>query len=82
MLERLEKKLWIHTVNTLVRKLSSDKKVGIAALFFHKLVDNDQNVDRVTLADTDDLTSIVSLISPPSPFSRRSLGQFRLQGPQ
>ncbi|KAM1123026.1 hypothetical protein ACFX13_004561 [Malus domestica] len=82
MLERLEKKLWIRTVNTLVRKLSSDKKVGIAALFFHKLMDNDQNVDRVTLADTDDLNSIVSLISPLSPFSRRSLGQFRLQGPQ
>ncbi|KAM1032498.1 hypothetical protein ACFX2I_036078 [Malus domestica] len=49
MLERLEKKLWIRTVNTLVRKLCSEKKVGIAALFFHKLVDKDQNVDRVTL---------------------------------
>ncbi|KAK9937139.1 hypothetical protein M0R45_013950 [Rubus argutus] len=49
ILERLEKKLWIRTVNTLVRKLCSEKKVGIAALFFHKLVDKNQNVDRVTL---------------------------------
>ncbi|KAF4373548.1 hypothetical protein F8388_025242 [Cannabis sativa] len=50
ILERLEKRLWIRTVNTLVRKLCSDKKVGMAALFFHKLVDKDRNVDRVTMA--------------------------------
>ena len=50
ILERLDKKLWIRTVNTLVRKLCSEKKVGIAALFFHRLLDKDRNVDRVSLA--------------------------------
>jgi len=50
ILERLEKKPWIRTVNTLVRKLSSEKKVGMAALFFHKLLDLDPHVNRVTLA--------------------------------
>ncbi|PPR91038.1 hypothetical protein GOBAR_AA29640 [Gossypium barbadense] len=50
MLERLEKKLWMRTVNTLIRKLCSEKKVGIAALFFHRLLDKDRNVNRVTLA--------------------------------
>ncbi|KAL9297128.1 hypothetical protein ACSQ67_023024 [Phaseolus vulgaris] len=50
VLERLEKKPWIRTVNTLVRKLSSEKKVGMAALFFRKLLDMDPHVDRVTLA--------------------------------
>ncbi|KAF2314038.1 hypothetical protein GH714_021668 [Hevea brasiliensis] len=50
ILERLEKKLWIRTVNTLIRKLCSEKKVGVAALFFHKLLDKDPNVDRITLA--------------------------------
>ncbi|KAJ6410618.1 hypothetical protein OIU84_007378 [Salix udensis] len=49
ILERLDKKLWIRTVNTLIRKLCSEKKVGMAVLFFHKLLDKDQNVDRVTL---------------------------------
>ncbi|KAK8641966.1 hypothetical protein V6N13_011332 [Hibiscus sabdariffa] len=50
MLERLEKKHWLWTVNTLIRKLCSERKVGIAALFFHRLLDKDRNVDRVTLA--------------------------------
>ncbi|KAK0577923.1 hypothetical protein LWI29_002386 [Acer saccharum] len=50
ILESLDKKLWIRTVNTLVRKLCSEKKVGMAALFFHKLLDKDRNVDRVTWA--------------------------------
>ncbi|KAJ0030020.1 hypothetical protein Pint_14062 [Pistacia integerrima] len=50
VLENLDKKLWIRTVNTLVRKLCSESKVGIAAFFFHKLLDKDHNVDRVTLA--------------------------------
>ncbi|KAJ6869522.1 hypothetical protein NC651_034302 [Populus alba x Populus x berolinensis] len=49
ILERLDKKLWIRTVNTLIRKLCSERKVGMAVLFFHKLLDKDQNVDRVTL---------------------------------
>ncbi|KAK8646031.1 hypothetical protein V6N13_119832 [Hibiscus sabdariffa] len=34
----------------LFRKLCSERKVGIAALFFHRLLDKDHNVDRVTLA--------------------------------
>lgn len=50
ILERLENKLWIRTVNTLVRKLCSEKKVGMAALFFHKLTDKETGVDCVTLA--------------------------------
>jgi pentatricopeptide repeat protein len=50
ILERLEKKLWIRTANTLVRKLCSEKKVGMAALFFNKLLDMDVNVNRVILA--------------------------------
>lgn len=50
ILESLDKKLWIRTVNTLIRKLCSEKRVGMAALFFHKLLDKDQNVDRVSLA--------------------------------
>lgn len=52
VLERLEKKLWVWTVNinTLVRKLCSERKVGMAALFFHKLLDKDPNVNRVTIA--------------------------------
>ncbi|KAJ6339363.1 hypothetical protein OIU77_007350 [Salix suchowensis] len=49
ILERLDKRLWIRTVNTLIRKLCSEKKVGMAVLFFHKLLDKEQNVDRVTL---------------------------------
>ncbi|KAK3041192.1 hypothetical protein RJ639_028452 [Escallonia herrerae] len=50
LLDRLDKKLWIRTVNTLIRKLCSERKVDLAASFFHKLYDKDQNVDRVTLA--------------------------------
>ncbi|QHO09057.1 Pentatricopeptide repeat-containing protein [Arachis hypogaea] len=50
VLEKLEKKLWIRTANTLVRKLCSEKKVGLAALLFHKLLDIDLQVNRVTLA--------------------------------
>ncbi|KAJ1443683.1 Tetratricopeptide-like helical domain superfamily [Sesbania bispinosa] len=50
ILERLEKKLWIRTANTLVRKLCDDRKVDMAALFFHKLLDMDLHVNRVTLA--------------------------------
>lgn len=50
ILERLDKRLWIQTVKTLVRKLCSEGKVGIAALFFYRLLDKDRNADRVTLA--------------------------------
>ncbi|MCD7456730.1 hypothetical protein HAX54_032920 [Datura stramonium] len=50
LLDSLDKKLWIRTVSTLVRKLCSEKNVDIAALFFHKLLDRQQSVDRVTLA--------------------------------
>ncbi|CAA7020963.1 unnamed protein product [Microthlaspi erraticum] len=50
LLEPLDKKLWIRTVKTLVRKLCSEKKVGVAALFFQKLLEKDGNADRVTLA--------------------------------
>lgn len=50
VLERLEKKLWVRTVNTLVRKLCCDGKVETAAFFFHKLLDKQPNADRVTLA--------------------------------
>ncbi|CAI0556803.1 unnamed protein product [Linum tenue] len=50
IMERFEKKLWIRTATTLIRKLGSEKKVGIASLLFHKLLDKDTNVDRVTLA--------------------------------
>nr|XP_025696547.1 pentatricopeptide repeat-containing protein At4g19890 isoform X1 [Arachis hypogaea]XP_025696549.1 pentatricopeptide repeat-containing protein At4g19890 isoform X1 [Arachis hypogaea] len=47
VLEKLEKKLWIRTANTLVRKLCSEKKVGLAALLFHKLLDIDLQVNRM-----------------------------------
>lgn len=50
MLDRLDRKLWVRTVRTLVRKLCSEKKVGMATLFFHRLVDREPRVDRVTLA--------------------------------
>lgn len=50
ILEKLDKKLWIRSVNTLVRKLCSERKVGIAALFFHRLLNKDSNVDSVTSA--------------------------------
>ncbi|KAL9818153.1 Pentatricopeptide repeat-containing protein [Arabidopsis thaliana] len=50
LLEPLDKKLWIRTVRTLVRKLCSEKKVGVAALFFQKLLEKDSSADRVTLA--------------------------------
>ncbi|KAK8551380.1 hypothetical protein V6N13_119851 [Hibiscus sabdariffa] len=52
MLEKLEKKkLWLWTVNTLIRKLFSKRKVGITALFFRRIFDyKDRNVNRVTLA--------------------------------
>ncbi|KHN40558.1 Pentatricopeptide repeat-containing protein [Glycine soja] len=52
VLERLEKKPWVWTVNinTLVRKLCSERKVGMAAPFFHKLLDMDPNVNHVTIA--------------------------------
>ncbi|KAL0534591.1 hypothetical protein IC582_028882 [Cucumis melo] len=50
ILERLNKKLWIRSVHTLIRKLCCEKKVALAALFFHKLLDKEVNVDRVTLA--------------------------------
>ena len=49
VLDRLEKKLWIRTVNTLVRKLCSEEKFEMAALFFHNLLDKDPVVNRVTL---------------------------------
>ncbi|CAK8566733.1 unnamed protein product [Lathyrus sativus] len=49
ILERLEKKHWIQTTNTLVRKLCSVKKVGMVALFFNKLLDMDVHVNRVSL---------------------------------
>lgn len=44
ILDKLDKKLWIRTVNTLIRKLCNDQKVDIASVFFHKLI------DRVSLA--------------------------------
>ncbi|KAF6167966.1 hypothetical protein GIB67_020536 [Kingdonia uniflora] len=50
LLDRLDKKLWIRTVNTLVRKLCREGKVETAAIFFHKLLDKGGNVDRVVLA--------------------------------
>lgn len=50
LLDKLEKKLWVRTVSTLVRKLCCEKKVDIAALFLDKLLNKHQNVDRVTLA--------------------------------
>ncbi|CAM8972920.1 unnamed protein product [Rhodiola kirilowii] len=50
ILERLDKKLWIRTVNSLIRKLCCEKKVGIASLFLHRLLDKDPNLDRVTHA--------------------------------
>ena len=50
ILERLDKKLWIRSVNTLVRKLCSERKVGIEALFFHRLLTKDSNVDSLTFA--------------------------------
>ncbi|KAL3654584.1 hypothetical protein CASFOL_001569 [Castilleja foliolosa] len=50
LLERLEKRLWVRTVRTLVRKLCSEKKVEMAAHFFDKLLDLKDGVDRVTLA--------------------------------
>lgn len=50
ILERLDKKLWIRSVNTLVRKLCSERKVGIEALFFHRLLNKDSNGDCATFA--------------------------------
>jgi hypothetical protein len=41
ILERLDKRLWVQTVKTLVRKLCSEGKVGIAALFFYRLLHKD-----------------------------------------
>ena len=49
VLDRLEKKPWVRTASILVRKLSSERKVDIAAQFFHKLLDKDRDVDRITL---------------------------------
>ncbi|CAI9112849.1 OLC1v1013346C1 [Oldenlandia corymbosa var. corymbosa] len=49
LLDKLDKKLWVRTVSILVRKLCSEKKVDIAAMFFDKLVEKTHNVDRVTL---------------------------------
>ncbi|KAL5698182.1 hypothetical protein ACHQM5_029254 [Ranunculus cassubicifolius] len=48
ILSRLEKKHWVRTGNTLIRKLSSEGKVDVTAQFFHKLLDKDPNADRVT----------------------------------
>ncbi|KAL5698193.1 hypothetical protein ACHQM5_029263 [Ranunculus cassubicifolius] len=48
ILSRLEKKHWVRTCNTLIRKLSSEGKVDVAAQFFHKLLDKDPNTDHVT----------------------------------
>ncbi|KAG6404426.1 hypothetical protein SASPL_136673 [Salvia splendens] len=48
--DRLERKLWVRTVRTLVRKLCSEQKVDVAAQFFDKLLDATKSVDRVTLA--------------------------------
>jgi len=53
ILERLDKRLWVQTVKTLVRKLCSEGKVGIAALFFYRLLHKDRNVDRLTFAEFD-----------------------------
>ncbi|KAL0363736.1 UNVERIFIED_CONTAM: Pentatricopeptide repeat-containing protein [Sesamum calycinum] len=50
LLDRLEKKLWVRTISTLVRKLCSEQKVDMAAQFFDKLFDVNHTVDRVTLA--------------------------------
>ncbi|GER41007.1 pentatricopeptide repeat-containing protein [Striga asiatica] len=50
LLDRLDKKLWIRTVRTLVRKLCSEQKVEMAAQFFDKLLEVNHAVDRVTLA--------------------------------
>ncbi|KAI3798484.1 hypothetical protein L1987_33761 [Smallanthus sonchifolius] len=47
VVDRLEKKLWVHTVNTLIRKLCSEKKVEIAASFLHKLIDKDKHLDQI-----------------------------------
>ena len=49
LLEPLDKRLWIRTVRTLVRKLCSEKKVGVAALFYQKLLEKNGSPDRVTL---------------------------------
>ncbi|CAF1865238.1 unnamed protein product [Brassica oleracea var. botrytis] len=45
-----DKRLWIRTFRTLLRKLCSEKKVGVAALFYQKLLEKDGSPDRVTLA--------------------------------
>ncbi|KAG6402117.1 hypothetical protein SASPL_138990 [Salvia splendens] len=50
LLDRLERKLRVRTVSTLVRKLCSEQKVDVAAQFFDKLLDATKTVDRVTLA--------------------------------
>ncbi|XP_047308859.1 pentatricopeptide repeat-containing protein At4g19890 [Impatiens glandulifera] len=50
VVDGLDKKLFIRTVKTLVRKLCCDKKVEMASVFLHKLIDVDEKVDRVVLA--------------------------------
>ncbi|KAL0670931.1 hypothetical protein Bca4012_033635 [Brassica carinata] len=50
LLKPLDKRLWIRTFRTLLRKLCSEKKVGVAALFYQKLLEKDGSPDRVTLA--------------------------------
>lgn len=50
LLDRLDKKSWIRTVTILVRKLCYAKKVDVASMFLHKLIDKDRNVDYIVLA--------------------------------
>ena len=51
LLKPLDKRLRIRTVRTPLRKLCSEKKVGVAALFYQKLLEKDgSSLDRVTLA--------------------------------
>ncbi|KAI3710993.1 hypothetical protein L2E82_40794 [Cichorium intybus] len=49
VVDSLEKKLWVRTVNTLVRKLCSEKKVEVVVPFVHKLIDKEKNLDRIML---------------------------------